>query len=375
MATRPPRGATRGAVAVAGVVAWTALLLALTLRPAGATVAARWVLAGPEAVVADGIANIAVFMPFGAFLAAAGLTRRRAVGAALVLSALIEVSQGLGIPGRYASLTDVVTNGLGALLGVVLYADARRLTRPTRREARALVMVGTAVVAGVLLGTRWLQAPGSPSAAFEGQHAQDWRPARDSMHTVVRATFNDRTFMWALLDDAAFFNAALAARRMRLELLADPGALPAGRRRLAAVIEHTRPLRMLVRLESEAGDLRFSSRVRAEAWGLHAPFVRLPDALAPVRPTGAPRQLVRLGGARALDELTVWAADARGERTARQALTVLDGWQFVVPPPVSIRLGGTMWRLLVAGVLFGPLLWWLGWAVRPAPERADSRTA
>ncbi len=66
--------------------------------------------------------NIAFFVPLG-FLAAFFLPYRRwwiAVAGAAVLSSLVETTQGLFLPGRFADVTDVIGNTSGALIGALL---------------------------------------------------------------------------------------------------------------------------------------------------------------------------------------------------------------------------------------------------------------
>ena len=82
-------------------------------------------------------ANIAMFVPIG-LLFVLVLGRRRwwlAMLIGVALTVTIEVSQ-LGIPGRVSDPRDVLSNSLGAMLGVVvalLVTIPRRGSRPTTR--------------------------------------------------------------------------------------------------------------------------------------------------------------------------------------------------------------------------------------------------
>ena len=75
--------------------------------------------------VLESVANVLLFMPFGAALAFRGLPLGRAAGYGLALSVAIEVSQLLVIPGRTASVDDVLLNTLGAALGHMLLSRWR----------------------------------------------------------------------------------------------------------------------------------------------------------------------------------------------------------------------------------------------------------
>lgn len=366
--------APRRFVAVVAAAAWALLTLVLTLRPiAGAAPGSHWVIAGPEAFVADAIANFGFFVPLGALLVLARLRVRQAALAALLLSAAIELTQGLGIPGRFASLSDLVMNAAGGAFGALLASRAERLLSPSRAEARLLVGGWAAVVAGVLALTTWLQAPGAPSAAYDGQHAQDWNRERDSTHAVRSARLDGRNFAWGVFSTANFANASLAARGLRLDVRVDPGASTPGVHRIAAVSELGAHYATLVRLETDGRDLRFSVRMRGAAYGLHAPFVRLAHALPP--PSIAPRAPLELGGARDGAFLATWVHD--GERTAIAVhhLAPIDGWQFVLPPVITARLGSTVLRSCEAVLLLVPLAWWitcLGFAGRARSDGASS---
>lgn len=86
------------------------------------------------------LANIAMFVPVG-MLAALWLPRRWWIlGAfvAVVLSTGIEAAQALYLPDRVADPRDVLSNGLGGLLGATLVGFVRSLLpAPRRRRLRA----------------------------------------------------------------------------------------------------------------------------------------------------------------------------------------------------------------------------------------------
>jgi VanZ family protein len=89
------------------------------------------------------LANVAMFVPVGALLAAALPARRRwwAIVICILLSACAEGAQALLLPSRFASLGDVEANATGGLLGwviavivIAVVARGRSATReaPTR---------------------------------------------------------------------------------------------------------------------------------------------------------------------------------------------------------------------------------------------------
>ena len=73
-------------------------------------------------------ANVLLFVPLGA-LAAAQLSRRHwwiALVSCIALSGFIELGQALLLPGRYASWSDILTNSVGAAIGVGITVLLRR---------------------------------------------------------------------------------------------------------------------------------------------------------------------------------------------------------------------------------------------------------
>ncbi|MBF4617390.1 VanZ family protein [Clavibacter sp. VKM Ac-2873] len=81
------------------------------------------------------VANVALFAPLG-MLGVLALGARRwwaVVLAGTALSASVELAQGAFLPARVASVTDVVANGTGALLGATA---AALVAARTRRRGR-----------------------------------------------------------------------------------------------------------------------------------------------------------------------------------------------------------------------------------------------
>ncbi len=358
----------------AAAACWAAGLVWLTLHGlTGGPGGSPWVIAGPENVLADVVANVVAFLPLGALLVGAGLRARRAIAVILALTAAIELLQGLFVPGRYAALSDVLANTAGGALGGWLASNAERLLRPTRAEAIRLVGGWGVALAIALAVTLWLFEPGAPSRAYEGQHAEDWNRDHDPVHAVQRARFNGETYAWGIMPRPAVISAALADDDVRLEVLVDPGEVAPGVRRIAAVIAADPAQATVARLETGGHDLRFASRVRAERLGLHAPFARLAAAVPSA--SSASRSPLILGGARAGSRLSVWArGDTGAVRQAGLTLTPIDAWMFVAPPTLAARVPVVVSRALMLLLLLGPLVPWLAAAAR-TPRDTDPDAA
>lgn len=115
---------------VMGFVVWSP-------QPTGgegiAQVVARWVASlfglppGPTFGVLEVAANVAMFVPFGVLALTAYRWMRvwSATLAGLVTSGIIEGVQ-LFLPTRFATVSDLIANTAGALLGALLVAAVRR---------------------------------------------------------------------------------------------------------------------------------------------------------------------------------------------------------------------------------------------------------
>ncbi|MBI2797621.1 MAG: VanZ family protein [Gemmatimonadetes bacterium] len=324
-------------------------------------------------------------MPFGIATGATFGRLRPAVVVAVALSLFIEVAQGFFVPGREASLGDLLGNSLGGAIGASIALHAGLLLFPTREQARRLAVAGAAGAAGVIGATAWMLGPGAPSAAYEGQFSQHWYGHRGLAIGVVRAHLNDTAFAWSVLPNAAMVNRELERGRVRLEVAIVPGAPFDGRSRLAAVVAAEGEHQSLARLEADGRDLLFSARTRASSWGLRDPWVRLRNALpargpdarvAPATDWAAPlvtgRDTLVLGGAFEDGRLTVWARASTGGDSAGYRLGVASGWRLLVPTSLTPRATPGALDVAWLGLVLAPALWWSGLAVA-GRRRADPR--
>ena len=114
-------------MALAGYLA--GVIAVITLVPLEFRWPSQFRLAG-FTTVNDVVQNVALFIPLGFFVGFAGQARPALIGVGL--SVAIEVAQQF-IPGRFPSLIDVATNGMGGWLGGVSYLSLERsLDRPSR---------------------------------------------------------------------------------------------------------------------------------------------------------------------------------------------------------------------------------------------------
>ena len=82
------------------------------------------------------VLNLLAFVPFGIIGTRLGWHPSSVIGVAAGVSALTELSQ-LFSRGRYPSITDVILNTAGALLGVVLAIAVRNIVQQRSTTSRA----------------------------------------------------------------------------------------------------------------------------------------------------------------------------------------------------------------------------------------------
>ena len=167
-----------------------AAVLGATLFPTGATTTSgpfECVLCG-ERSLADVLLNIALFLPLGAAVALTGASLPRAALVAGALSATVEVAQ-LAIPGRDASLGDLLFNIVGASLGVLIVRSAPRWMDPTPTTARALALGAAVATTVVHLAVGWLLTPTLPeSEKYFGMWTPRLRQFQPFRGNVIEAT-------------------------------------------------------------------------------------------------------------------------------------------------------------------------------------------
>ena len=111
---------------------WLAAVLVLTLMPNPGRGQAVNLQPGADLTYDRGLlnllANTILFLPLGLFIAAARSAATKwwaVVLVAVALSCAIELAQYYGETGRQADVNDVITNGLGAVVGFALAATLR----------------------------------------------------------------------------------------------------------------------------------------------------------------------------------------------------------------------------------------------------------
>ncbi|HEU4630909.1 MAG TPA: VanZ family protein, partial [Gemmatimonadaceae bacterium] len=321
---------------------------------------------------ADVARNVLLFLPFGAALALRSTRLRTALALSLALTLLVESAQLWVVPGRDPTLSDVLANTLGGLLGYLIAAHAPLWLQPTRRQARRLVTAGAllwlAQLALTAAGLQWAPPPapyvenvlppvGAQMRAFEGELLGRW----------VDGTPSGTGFGGAAVE------AGLARGQLAVRATVRPAYPPGMLRPL--VVYFSRAWEPVLVFGQQGRDLVFRARTRSQEAHLGGPTFRLADVFPPLDSLPGGRSsgddpitvaasvdgpAVRLSG-------SVRGAAARAA-TLERRLSL--GWAFVVPDLAPARrIGPLLGALWLAGPLL-PLAFWARQAAPPGPRGA-----
>lgn len=270
----------------------------------------------------DVLLNLALFVPLGLTLHRLGFGRLRTALTGLLVSGMVELLQATVVSGRDPSLSDLVTNTLGTMLGAVLASALPGLVRPAAGRARLLAVTAAAAWILLLAFTGWAVQPVAAPEEATFRLAPT-RPGLDRFPGVVSAaTFNGMPARGRL--DTALLASALANRSIHMEATA---SLVSWTEVLAPIVDVVDGRWVATAQLGQVGQkILFSVRSRSERLRLRAPTVKVYRALPPPR-----GQSFSAGGT--LDGTTLSAfatVDGRTHR-AETRLTPGLGWMLILP--------------------------------------------
>lgn len=108
--------------------------------------------------LADGILNVALFVPLGLALAWNSGSPISVAICGLLFSSLLEIAQ-IKVPGRDPALADIVFNTLGAAMGAFIGRSHRFWLTPDATQSRTLTVLSLASLGWVMILTAVLLAP------------------------------------------------------------------------------------------------------------------------------------------------------------------------------------------------------------------------
>jgi hypothetical protein len=305
----------------------------------------------------DVILNVILFLPLGFGLRLAGASIRRATLGAALLSFTVELLQYTVVVGRDASLSDLLTNTLGGLLGAILVDRVPLLVMPPRRAATRLFAAGILAWLGLLALSGWLLAPDfgngnlfSVTGAYGAPQAFTGR--------VLEVRRHGRPEPWlGVPPDGEALRAELREGRVEVEARVVTGPEARGRRWIYAVLEGVEPR---WDLSEDRRDVLLGVPARAQRFRLGTPSVMLPR--------GLPADTGRVAALRAVERNRTLQVTSTYDGTTRSVTLSLNpvlGWTLLAPfdlgagPQVRTV---TVLMLLLAGLVLGR---WARWSERP----------
>ena len=307
---------------------------------------------------ADALLNTLLFVPLGIALAIVGRPRgwgaSRTVAIALATTVTVELLQGLVVPGRQASIGDVLTNTAGAWLGHLLTPALVAACRADGRLARRLAAAyGTTWLVATIAGAALLR-PALPSAEAERARCGPERDVPDCFPGRLTGPIRLRQPGRA---DVAIVDGARVAVGREAAIVAD--VVDGGRTIRPGRIGGLATGRGSALLTLEQGDhwLVLHARTRGARLGLRSPAAVMPHVLG--RPG---HRVVAVGG---VTGNVRWIEV--GARRAELHLSSAEGWRLLFPwsaaAAVIIRTVGGLFH----AIALLPLAWWVARAV---PRRA-----
>jgi len=125
---------------------------------------------------ADLVLNLLLFLPLAIGLRLSGQSWLRTVLVAAAVSFTVELLQLRVVPGRDASLSDLLSNSTSGAIGATIGAVLPRALAPTGRRAVGLLAGGIASVLALLAVSAWLLSPDLP----DGRLVSRWAPPSGS---------------------------------------------------------------------------------------------------------------------------------------------------------------------------------------------------
>jgi hypothetical protein len=327
----------------------------------------------------DIVLNVLLYVPLGIGLTRAGAAPRSALLTAALLSTAIEVLQVEVIAGRFASTLDVVTNVLGAGLGIVLGRRLHSLLAPSERVATALAIAASVFWLGITVATAWLLQPVIPPESVIVRLTPRPGARASGGGEIIEAALGGRPISagrvaWRTGDREIFVsgvaplhlkfvpNSGTEETAPRLQLFA-----PDGERRLL--------------LGQSENDVVFQVRRHANDLRLRSPALRLPGLVAArgdgtaegfVGPYDTLHLIARVRGA----DLVLSAATRQRAESAELRLGALAGWSLFFYRGGDLRNIGL--QLLWFAVILIPLGYWashsVGAGLRHRTARNQKRT-
>lgn len=243
--------------------------------------------------LADAIVNVVLFMPLGAAAALTGRSTLVALAVGAALSASVEFAQISLIPGRDASIGDLVFNTLGAVAGVVVVKTSSWWLGYNGVRASRLSLAAAFAAAAMIGGTGLLLVPDPPQGTYFVMWTPDLRHLDPYDAPVRSVTIGGQRFLPGRIEEPTQLRELLRAGAP-IRVVADVAAKTSRQAAMFAVYDDLK--REVVLIGPDGNDLVFRQRMRAASTWLDQPDLRVVDGWRNLSPGSEVTVTVRRSG-------------------------------------------------------------------------------
>ncbi len=248
----------------------------LTLYPDSSTTTSNWncIFCGTRAT-ADLVLNILLFAPLGAGFGMLRIRAKNALILAVMLSGAVEVAQ-LVIPGRDASISDLISNAAGCWLGYALTLTAPYWIAARDPLDRRLSLAASIVAAIAIVVTGTMLQPTFTEQTYYGQWTPDLGHLDWYHGQVLEATVGSSQVPSQRLEDSDTIRTLLrTGSPIHIRAVASQTT-----RRLSSLFSIAdADENMIVLIGPRMDRLFYIFRVRAESFRLDRPALSIPDVM------------------------------------------------------------------------------------------------
>ncbi|MEP7324901.1 MAG: VanZ family protein, partial [Gemmatimonadota bacterium] len=312
-----------------------------------------WCLVCGDLGAVDVGLNILLFIPLGIGLSLMGVSRPRALVIVGLTTLTVEVLQLSIITGRDASLSDLLTNSAGGMLGIWLAPGLSRLVFPSPVVALRLAAGG--IILWLLQQTfaAWALERRPTDSVYYGQWAPELAQFDRFTGTVSRVTLNGLPLGSGRFAESDVVRGELARPSFEVNVGARSGTLTERTAPIFSIFDDHQ--REILLLGASRRDLVFHLRTRLDGLRLRSPSIVLPGAI-PENPDQPLAIRVKYDGA----VYHLDARDPRAEVAGNVRVSASWGWSFVLPFAHNFGPGTPWLTMLWLAGFWVPIGYWAG---------------
>jgi VanZ like family len=347
-------------LAAAGLLFIARATLTPSADPNGLTLTTPlWCIVCGDNGGADIVANLLLSVPFAVGLRLAGASWRRTVLVSAALSLTVELLQLVAIPGRDASLSDLLTNTTSGAIGAAIAPRLPAALRPSRTQAGRLLAGGAIAWLAALGLSAWLLTPSLQDGVLRSGWAGEAR-GRDIFFGEVGALQLEGLPMPknAVPPDSAALRRRLERGRFSLVAQANSGRPVYYRSWIYKLRADSRDELTLYQFGRQAG---VTVPVRAVRYLMHPVTVTLPDGLPDAAGVAVRLEATAGGGV-----IRLRSSYTGVTRAIEYTLSPAYGWRLISPFELGAGTGVRWFTALCLALSALPLGYWAARAGAPA---------